>query len=202
MKIYLIRHGETTGDIENRYGGAYDDHLSENGKKQVEELAKKLSEKGIETIYHSSLIRTKETAAIVGQKLNIKTEEIGNMRERNQYGVLSGLTKKEAKEKFTGEVEKLKVHPYKNYVTDSETYEDFVPRIINAFEEIIKISEEKKLNVIAIVTHGGPIKAMFREYFQIGELKRLGDCAIIEIEKESHGFHIIAMDGAEIKWKK
>ena len=36
MKIYLIRHGETTGDIEDRYGGDYDDHLSKNGKQQVE----------------------------------------------------------------------------------------------------------------------------------------------------------------------
>ena len=25
MKIYLIRHGQTTGDVEDRYGGAYDD---------------------------------------------------------------------------------------------------------------------------------------------------------------------------------
>jgi hypothetical protein len=28
MKIYLIRHGETTGDVEGRYGGDFDDSLS------------------------------------------------------------------------------------------------------------------------------------------------------------------------------
>ena len=43
MKIYLIRHGETTGDIENRYGGDFEDHLSEKGTKQSHELAKKLA---------------------------------------------------------------------------------------------------------------------------------------------------------------
>ena len=41
MKIYLIRHGETTGDVEDRYGGDYDDCLSKTGEKQVKELAKK-----------------------------------------------------------------------------------------------------------------------------------------------------------------
>ena len=31
MKIYLIRHGETTSDIEDRFGGDYDDHLTSHG---------------------------------------------------------------------------------------------------------------------------------------------------------------------------
>lgn len=35
MKIYLVRHGETTGDVEDRYGGWYDDHLTDRGKEQL-----------------------------------------------------------------------------------------------------------------------------------------------------------------------
>jgi broad specificity phosphatase PhoE len=35
MIIYLIRHGESTSDIDNLYGGDYDDHLTENGKAQA-----------------------------------------------------------------------------------------------------------------------------------------------------------------------
>lgn len=38
MKIYLIRHGQTTGDVEDRYGGAYNDELSAKGKVQTHEL--------------------------------------------------------------------------------------------------------------------------------------------------------------------
>lgn len=30
-KFLFIRHGETTGDVEDRYGGTYDDALSPNG---------------------------------------------------------------------------------------------------------------------------------------------------------------------------
>ena len=40
MKIYLIRHGESVSDIENLYGGTFDDELTERGQEQAQELAK------------------------------------------------------------------------------------------------------------------------------------------------------------------
>ena len=43
MNIYLVRHGQTTGDLENRYGGDYDDHLTELGKQQSAEVPGKLT---------------------------------------------------------------------------------------------------------------------------------------------------------------
>ncbi len=69
MKIYLVRHGETTGDVEDRFDGAYDDHLSPKGKQQSGKLVNKLENKNIEIIYHSPLIRATETAEILSEKL-------------------------------------------------------------------------------------------------------------------------------------
>ena len=48
MRIYLIRHGQTTGDVEDRYGGDYDDHLTELGRNQSNDLGVKLQNLGIE----------------------------------------------------------------------------------------------------------------------------------------------------------
>ena len=56
MKIYLVRHGETIGDLEDRYDGDYDDHLSSNGLNQAEMLGRKLKDKNLQMIYHSSRI--------------------------------------------------------------------------------------------------------------------------------------------------
>ncbi len=50
MKIYLIRHGQTTGDVENRYGGSYDDELSDKGEIQVHELADRIGNSGIQIL--------------------------------------------------------------------------------------------------------------------------------------------------------
>lgn len=57
MKIYLIRHGQTTGDVEDRYGGAYDDELSDKGKIQAHKLADSIANSGIEILFCSSMIR-------------------------------------------------------------------------------------------------------------------------------------------------
>lgn len=50
MKLLLIRHGETTGDIEDRYGGAYDDHLTEKGRQQLQQTAGQLAGRKIDVI--------------------------------------------------------------------------------------------------------------------------------------------------------
>lgn len=70
MKIYLIRHGETTGDIENRYGGVYDDHLTAKGREQLGLTASQVANKGIEIIFHSPLIRARESAEIISALLD------------------------------------------------------------------------------------------------------------------------------------
>lgn len=57
MKIYLIRHGQTTGDIENRYGGSYDDELTDEGQIQAHNLADKLMNSAIQILFCSPLIR-------------------------------------------------------------------------------------------------------------------------------------------------
>jgi len=190
MKIYLIRHGETTGDVEDRYGGTYDDHLSEKGKEQVKELVTKLEGKEIELIYYSPLIRAIETAQVLGQKLSVSLEEIEDIRERNHYGELSGLTKKEALEQFPEEVEELESSPLYHKLPHSEDYYEFAKRIIDAFNKVTETDRE----VIAIVTHGGPIKTIFREILGF-EIEGIEDCAIIELNKDDHGIEIGGMDG-------
>jgi phosphohistidine phosphatase SixA len=86
MIIYLARHGQTTGDIENRYGGDYDDHLTEVGRHQSEKLADQLQGKGIEKLFASPRIRAQETSAIVGKKLGLLVITLEAFRERNGYG--------------------------------------------------------------------------------------------------------------------
>ena len=176
MKIYLIRHGETTGDVEDRYGGDYDDHLSEEGIKQSEGLARKLKGKGIELIYTSTRIRAVETAEIVQKELHMDVKRVHDLRERNQYGILTGMVKSEAKRKYPKEVATLAkgIH---HHVRDSEGYEPFKKRVVTAFERITST----KYNFIAIITHSGPISCIVREILK--EEITCGYCTILEMIK-------------------
>lgn len=178
MQIYLIRHGESTSDIDNLFGGDYEDHLTGKGRSQAKELAQKIRDKKIEIIYSSPRWRAKETAEILTQTLNCPIEIIEDLRERNAYGFLTGKNKDEAKLNYPKEVEALK--HYSSTIKGAETYEDFKKRILSIYEKLIN-SDHK---VIGILTHGGPIRCLAREILGMGELKKLDDCALFELNKE------------------
>lgn len=172
MKILLIRHGETTGDVEDRYGGAYDDHLTEKGKEQLRETARQLAGKKIDVVYASPLIRAQESAAIINEVLQTKVETVAGLQERN-YGVLGGLTKTEALEQYPEAVEAHK--DPKNTDPEGETQEDFIQRVRSAFEAMQAVGKE---NVI-ILAHGGSLKVIL-SYLNQPIPDSIGDGEIIE----------------------
>ena len=173
MKIFLIRHGETTGDVEDRYGGSYDDHLTHLGKEQLAVTANNLVGKDIEIILTSPLIRAKESAEIIKLKIVCPVEIVTGLEERS-YGVLSGLTKTEALEKYPKVVETHK-DPL-NTDLEGESHDDFRNRVIETFQTIT----QKEYHTIAVVSHGGPIKQILAH---LGENipDKIGDGGIIEV---------------------
>ena len=172
MKIFLIRHGETTGDIENRYGGSYDDHLTLKGRDQLAKTAESIVGKEIEVIFHSPLIRARESAFIIQSKIGCKLEEVTGLKERH-YGVLTGLTKEEALEKYREAV--IAHKDSMNTDPEGESFEDFNTRVITAFEWISK----EPYKTVAIVAHGGSIKRILT-YLNAPIPDSIGDGEVIE----------------------
>lgn len=191
MKIYLIRHGQTTGDVEDRYGGDYEDHLTEEGRGQAKALSEKLDGKGIEIIFGSPRLRAQETAEVVNRNLNVGVKTIEAIRERNHYGVLTGLTKKEAAEKYPEQVQLL--NDTMNTIKGGEEYTAFVERVKKGLEEIRGSGKQ----TVAVITHGGPIRCIFREILKLGEIK-VSDCAVVEMTVEGEKLKLEKMDGVEL----
>ncbi len=194
MKIYLIRHGESTGDMDGRYGGDYDDHLSEKGLQQAKELAKKLIAKQIEIVFSSPRLRARETANEIANELNVGLEIIENLRERNNYGVLSGLTEEEASIKFLDELAKIKIDKTHHDVLESESYDDNVNRGKRVFDELFM----RDYKIIAIVSHGGIIGNYFREVLTNGKNLKLGDCGVVEIDKKGDDIKFKCLYNSEL----
>lgn len=194
MKIYLIRHGQTTGDIEDRYGGAYDDELSDQGIIQANKLVNKLNNSGIEILFCSPLIRAQQTAKILKSKLNCEIKTIQDLRERNKNGILTGMTKKEAVLKYPDLAEKVK--DYRNQITGAESQEDFVKRIKKVFFEVIN---NTNYSTIAIVTHGGPIWTIFRDIMNNDGIIEISDCGYMILNKENQKLTIEKMNDIFLK---
>jgi len=193
MKIYLIRHGQTTGDIENRYGGDYDDKLTDEGEIQAHKLADKMANSKIQVILCSPLIRAQQTAKILNSKLHCEIKTIEHLKERNQNGVLTGMIREEAKLKYPELAEQ--VNDYRNQIQGAESYEDFVARIKKAFMEI---STTTNYSTIGIVTHGGPIRVIFREILKDREID-IADCAYAVLNFDGQTLTLESRDGIEYK---
>ncbi|RJQ27767.1 isoleucine--tRNA ligase [Candidatus Parcubacteria bacterium] len=67
-KYILIRHGESESNLANTLSSWPEKtkyHLTEKGKKQIEQLGKKIKKEKIDLIFSSDMVRTKETSAII-----------------------------------------------------------------------------------------------------------------------------------------
>ena len=191
MKIFLVRHGESTSDVENRYGGHYDDHLTGKGKIQAQKTAQKLANSGIEVIFSSPFHRARETAEIIGKGLKCPVKVVDDIKERNRYAHLTGMKKSEAAKKHPEHVTKLKDHTYG--LDGGEEYDVFRARIMKTFEKLLS----QPYDTIAIVAHSGPIGCIMR-VLGYDKLK-IGKCAYFEIEKTNNEFKLIRMKNAAIK---
>lgn len=196
MKIYLIRHSESIDDIEDCYGGIADFDLSENGIKKVEQY--EIENLGIEKIYTSPYKRAYQTAKILNKKLNVDLEIIDNIRECNSYGILSGVNKEKAKKIFSYVFDMPK---YKNtgyYLGTSflggEEINEFDKRVEEGITKII--SKSKELNTIAIVTHGGVYRSIYKNILKVDKkLDQMDDLATTELKYNNGKFEIINKQG-------
>ncbi len=190
MIVYLMRHGQTTGDIEDRFGGDYEDSLTAKGRKQVKSAAKKLLGKGIKSILSSPRIRAQQSAKIIARKLGLPVHVVNNWRERNFYGILTGMTKKDAQQKHPNLIEL--VQSYKNTLPKGETYSAFKKRILEVFDRTRNLRNE----AVLVITHGGPITCIGREI--LGKEFKVTDCGILKVQA-GNSVTLQELNGIEIK---
>lgn len=193
MKLLLMRHGESEDDLTNQYGGWTDLSLTDEGKKQIENKITEIKKINIDfdIILSSPLKRAKETAEILSEKLNIAVEILEYVKERNTYGLLSGMVKEEAGQKYPDQVKKLNKG---DYVDGSERYEDLLARVKKSFE-MIKNSGHS--NVI-VVSHGNYIKCFVEELMGKKLIKK-SDGGFVLLDVEDGNFKIISEEGIEIE---
>ena len=158
MKILFVRHGESVDDIQDRYGGSADFDLTEKGKEQVSQCAKKISflDEKFEIVLSSPLKRALQSAEIISSELGVEMDIFEYLKERNLNGVLTGLVTSEAMKKYPEVVE---THNRWEYVDGSERTEDFDIRVKNAIRYLLK----KEHNSLVSVTHGLFLKTFFKK---------------------------------------
>lgn len=103
-KLVLVRHGQSTWNLENRFTGWTDVGLTDLGRAEALEAGKLLREGGyvFDVAYTSVLRRAIQTLWVVLQEMNLEWIPVTNAWQLNErhYGALQGLNKAETAEKF------------------------------------------------------------------------------------------------------
>ena len=92
MKLYLVRHGETEWNVQNKICGRTDLPLTENGLQQAQTLAAKLADTPLDRIIASPLQRAQQTAAAVADVHHLPVETDDRLIEQN-YGIFEGQSR-------------------------------------------------------------------------------------------------------------
>ncbi len=103
-KLVLLRHGQSTWNLENRFTGWTDVGLTPQGEAEAHQAGKLLAEGGytFDLAYTSVLKRAVKTLWVVMEEMNLEWLPVINAWQLNErhYGALQGLNKAEMAVKF------------------------------------------------------------------------------------------------------
>lgn len=95
-RLYLVRHGTTTMNVENRYRGRRDIPLDAQGYQDAVDAARRLSAVGLAAVYTGPLRRTIATAQIIADEARVPDIRILHGLNNVDYGAWEGMTAGEA----------------------------------------------------------------------------------------------------------
>lgn len=101
--LTLLRHGESTWNLENRFTGWTDVDLTEQGEEEARESGRVMSEEGLafDIVHTSVLLRAIRTADLATTLMGLRWLPVTRHWRLNErhYGALQGLNKKETAER-------------------------------------------------------------------------------------------------------
>ena len=163
VTIWLVRHGQTAWNHENRFQGHTDIPLNAIGLQQATALANALATIHTKTPFHavytSNLKRAHMTAEAIASVLNLTVHMQDQLKERGA-GILEGLTKEDAQQKYLS----LKQPLFRDAVDALPGVEPFSAmkeRVTNALQEIVKKHAGEQ---IIVVTHGSALRGLYESF--------------------------------------
>ena len=155
-RIFLIRHGATTLSAEDRFAGATDVPLSDEGRQQVGRLADRLGEVPVAAVYASPLGRTLETAGILAAPHGLDVQQRDGLREIS-HGHWEQLTRHEVEEKFPAEAAAWEEDPFTFAPEGGESGLAVTARALPALIEIVRHHEGCP---VIVVSHKATIRLL------------------------------------------
>ena len=153
-RLYLIRHGATQLTAEDRFSGAANVFLSEEGQAQAARLAQRLADDNIAAIYASPLDRTMETARIIAKPHGLSPIPQDGLREIS-HGHWEGMTRKDVEARFGEEYMSWESDPFTFAPDGGESGISVLARAMPVIRQIVIAHQDKNT---AVISHKATIR--------------------------------------------
>ena len=191
-EIFIIRHGQSQGNLKQVFCGQTDVALTELGRKQAEVTAEYLKDRHIDAFYASPLSRAYKTG-VAAAKLHGKTVQKVPQLAEIYGGQWENLPFTEIKEKYPEELRIWNETIGKSRCPGGESAADVQKRVFAAVEQLAKENGGKTL---CIAAHGMVIRTFVAQVMGISldELEKLPwapNASVTTVEYENGAFRLV-----------
>ena len=152
MKIYLVRHGQSEGNVKNLWYGSSDLPLTDLGRHQARQAGEKLREIDLPVCYVSPLIRARHTAELVLEGRAVPMVVEPDLREQHM-GLFEPKSVPEIKAENPAFFRALMADWIHITPPEGEPFDTgLAPRVANVLDSIVEKGEDA-----LIVAHNGPL---------------------------------------------
>jgi alpha-ribazole phosphatase/probable phosphoglycerate mutase len=143
--IFMVRHGETKANEKGIEAGPLDYPLAKKGVKDVQFIAKLLSEAKVTDVYSSPIYRAVQTAKILARPHRLKVR------------ILEELTEAKIRPEFVGKKGRHHI------LTDPEAYAETNRDLLERAQTAIQMIKNRSRGNAILVSHGDVIAALLED---------------------------------------
>lgn len=182
MRLYLVRHAQTSWNKERRAQGHTDTELDETGLSQARSLIEPFSSLEVEYVLSSDLQRCKQTAEHVARAAGVKIEHTPHLRERG-FGSLEGKPYNEIRSYIADQSRIQGVERHMVRLEGGESMHDVWERLQHVVDDL-----SQRDGPTVVVSHGGAIGLLLAKLIGSGlgsaRSFRLSNCSITELHRD------------------
>lgn len=155
VDLWVVRHGQTVFNLENRWQGWADSPLTAEGQRQAIEAAHRLIGVDFQHLVVSTLGRARQTLDLMIEELGLHSKFVetdARIKERD-VGVLSGVLTKDMASLFPQEMKMRLEDPLNWHPENGESSWAFIDRVRGFVDDWSNRIDLK--GPVLVVTHGG-----------------------------------------------
>ena len=147
-RVFLVRHGATVLSAEDRFAGAVDVLLSDEGRAQARHLGTRLAHESLAAVYASPMKRTMETAKLACEPHGLDVTPVDAIREI-AHGRWEGMTRKDVERDFKTEYERYEEDPFTFAPVGGESGLQVTARALPALLDLVIKHQNERILVIS-----------------------------------------------------